>query len=139
MNAFLSGKSGWVWKPAELAALVIGFVIHWTLGVAVIVWKLWNDRQAAPVDLEAGFSEAVARLRAVFERVTGTFDKPLEAADLAPTGNAAFDAHVRETMAKIDAERRALSDEIRAFREFLAEQRASDAETYEQFKARRRG
>ena len=139
MNGFIRGRTGWTWKPAELAALVIGFMIHWTLGLAVIAWKLWNDRQAAPVDLEAGFAEAAARLRSAFERVFSAFDRPLPAGDLSPTGNAAFDAHVREAMAKIDADRRALAEEIKAFRAFLAEQRASDAETYEQFRAKRGG
>ena len=139
MNGFIRGRTGWTWKPAELAALVIGFIIHWTLGLAVIAWKLWNDRQAAPVDLEAGFAEAGARLRGAFDRVFATFDRSVPAGDLSPTGNAAFDAHVREAMAKIDADRRALAEEIKAFRAFLAEQRASDAETYEQFRAKRGG
>jgi hypothetical protein len=139
MSDFIRGKAGWTWKPAELAALIIGFIIHWTLGLAVIAWKLWNDRQAAPVDLEAGFAEAFARLRGAFSRFSSAFDRPVAAGDLSPTGNAAFDAHVRDAMAKIDADRRALAEEIKAFRAFLAEQRATDAETYEQFKAKRGG
>ncbi len=138
MNGFIRGKTGWNWKLAELAALIIGFVIHWTLGLAVLVWKLWNDRQVSPVDLEAGFSEAVARARGAFDRFSSG-GRTIEGDDPASTGNVAFDAHVREEMARIDTDRRVLADEIKAFRVYLAEQRAGDAGAYEHFKARRRG
>lgn len=136
MNSFARLRSGWTWKPLEIAALVVAFIIHWVLGLAVLAWKLWNDRQTSPVDLEAGFAEAATRMRRGVDRVFGGSSSPVTADDLTPTGDPAFDGHVRETLAKIDADRRALADELRAFRAFLAEERARESGAYERFKGR---
>jgi len=40
------------WRPVELAALVIGFVIFWPLGLVVLAWKYWNERAASPRNVD---------------------------------------------------------------------------------------
>jgi hypothetical protein len=52
----------------------------------------------------------------------------------APTGNAAFDAHVREEWERIEADRRRLAEEIAEFRAFLAQERSGDRDVYERFR-----
>jgi hypothetical protein len=137
MNPSYSPRSAWTWRPVELAALVVGFIAWWPLGLAVLAWKFWNDRSARPKDFETALRDGFMRLRETGSRLfTGA--SPIAEDDLAPTGNAAFDAHVRETIARIDADRRALMEEIRAFRAFLAEEQAGRNEMYERFKAKNR-
>jgi hypothetical protein len=137
MNPHYSPRSAWTWRPAELAALVVGFIAWWPLGVAVLAWKFWNDRSARPKDFEQALRDGFLHLRAAAGRMfSGSGTIPED--ELAPTGNAAFDQHVRETLARIDADRRALAEEIRAFRAFLAEEQSGQNEIYERFKTNRR-
>lgn len=141
MNTTCDTKSGWkalwTWKPVELVALVVGFIIWWPLGLGVLVWKYWNDRSAAPQDFETAVSDGLRKARDATRSFFTGLQAPVAGDDLAPTGNAAFDAHVRATLERIDADRRALAEEVRAFRAFLAEEQAGGVETYERFKARR--
>jgi len=58
----------------------------------------------------------------------------ITADDLAPTGNAEFDAHVRAELERIDADRRKLTEEVRAFHDFLEQERAVGADLYERFR-----
>lgn len=128
------------WRPTELAALIIGLIVFWPLGLVVLAWKYWNDRSSSPRNLDEVVGEGVRNLRAFFATA-----KPQPAApdtfadDLAPTGNAAFDAHVREELQRIDTDRRRLADEVRAFRAFLDDERAGGPEVYERFRHRHGG
>ena len=55
------------------------------------------------------------------------------------SGNAAFDAYRRETLDRLEAERRRLDDEQRAFGEFLKNlHRARDQEEFNRFMEERR-
>ena len=139
MNASPPNARGWRWKPVEIAALVAGFLIYWPLGLAVLVWKAWNDRQPAPQDLGQVAQALWARAQTAFDGVfSGLSRAPhLAASDDAPTGNAAFDAYVRGERERLDAERRRLDEEIAAFRAYLAEERANDRDLYERFRAGR--
>lgn len=140
------------WRPTELAALIIGLIVFWPLGLAVLAWKYWNDRSSSPRNLDVVVGEAVRNLRAGLSGVFGS-DRAqpgpagaysgeagtdgLHADDLAPTGNAVFDAHVRDTLQRIDNQRRQLAEEVRAFRAFLDDERSGGPEVYERFRRRR--
>ncbi|MHB2167578.1 DUF2852 domain-containing protein [Alsobacter sp. R-9] len=134
---------GWRWKPVDIVVLVIAFAVWWPAGLAVLVWKLWNDRQPVPTDLADVLQTAAQRLQAGFDSLVAAFSAPSAARPAAgapaPTGNAAFDAHVREEWGRIEAQRRALQEEVDAFRAHLAEERADDRDVYERFRARRTG
>ena len=55
------------------------------------------------------------------------------------TGNAAFDAYRRAELDRLEAQRRALEEESRAFSEFVEElKRARDREQFDAFMAKRR-
>ena len=133
---------GWRWKPVDIAVIVIAFVVWWPLGLAAVVWKLWNDRQANPADLGRLLQTGAERLQAGFDSLMASFSSPAgpvaSSSGLPPvTGNAAFDAHVREEWARIEADRRALMEEVDAFRAHLAAERADDRDVYERFRAGR--
>jgi hypothetical protein len=127
--------TGWRWKPVDLIVLAIAFMVYWPLGLVVLAWKLWNDRQPVPQDLGEMLQSAANRLQQGFDGVMGSFSNGA-AATGAPgaTGNAAFDAHVREEWARIETDRRRLADEVEAFRAFMASERSGDRDLYERFR-----
>lgn len=128
------------WRPIELAALVIGFIIFWPLGLVVLAWKYWNDRSASPRNLDDVICTGVNNVRDGLASVFGSNRAPNVAADdLAPTGNAEFDAHVRAELERIDAERRKLAEEVRAFHEFLEQERAGGSDVYARFRNQQGG
>lgn len=137
------------WRPTELAALIIGLIVFWPLGLVVLAWKYWNDRSSSPRNLDEAVGEGLRNLRAAFAGIFGSGRPPAagtqafaDAAhgdDLAPTGNLAFDTHVRDELQRIDAQRRRLAEEARAFRAFLDEERAGGPEVYERFRRRQHG
>jgi hypothetical protein len=132
--------TGWRWKPVDIAILVIAFIAWWPAGLAFLAWKIWNDRQPVPTDLGQALQAGVERLQAAFDGLVGSFNAPVAPARSGPppvTGNAAFDAHVRAEWSRMEADRRALEDEIEAFRAHLASERADDTEVYERFRAAR--
>ena len=109
------------WKPFEIGAIVVGFLVYWPLGAAFLGWKLWKLKKAGAWDFPArsfgGFG----------------FDPGFT------SGNSAFDAYKRETLARLEEERRKLDEEAHAFAEFVEElKRAKDREEFDAFMAKRR-
>ena len=66
-------------------------------------------------------------------------DAPKPAATPAPSGNAAFDAYKREALDKLEAERRKLDEEQKAFHAFVDKlRRAKDQDKFDRFMAEHR-
>lgn len=127
--------SGWRWKPVDLVLLVIGFALWWPMGLAFLVWKLWNDRRSQPYEIEDVLQRVAASGQIWFDRLAeGWRPAAPSAFDPEPTGNAAFDASIKERAARLSDERRKLEAEIAAFRAFLAKEQAGDASVYERFR-----
>ncbi|MCC5975701.1 MAG: DUF2852 domain-containing protein [Rubellimicrobium sp.] len=99
-------------KGAWIAAMVLGFVFFWPVGLALLAYMIWSKRM---------FTSSGSCRNA---RQSG-----LQAAERAarPSGNSAFDAYKTETL-------RRLQDEQQAFEEFLARLRAAkDKAEFDQF------
>ena len=95
-------------RGAWIAAIVLGFIAFWPLGLALLLWMLWRGK--------AGSKSGSCRRRS---RKTRAFD------------NAAFAAHHEETLRRLD-------EDAGAFEEHLRAQAAErDRETFEAFMARR--
>ena len=41
------------WRAIEIAAVVIGFIVWWPVGLALLLWKLWRNRQGHTEDMVA--------------------------------------------------------------------------------------
>ena len=112
MNTSFAKRSN-RWTPLGIAAMVLGFIVWWPLGLAVIAYIMWGgsvDDLAA--DLVSQFKSAIR------PRASGS-------------GNAAFDAYREETL-------RRLEEEQREFTEFVTRLRhARDREEFERFMAER--
>lgn len=136
IHAQAGAPTGWRWKPVDLVVLVAAFAIWWPLGFVVLAWKLWNDRQPVPQDLGQMLQTGANRLQQGVESLFASFGTAAGsgAGAPAPTGNAAFDAHVREEWARMDADRRKLEEEIAAFRSYVASERSGDRDLYERFR-----
>jgi hypothetical protein len=103
------------WRPLEVAAVLVGFMLFWPLAAAYVGWKIWKTHGR---DAKAAFDFAAWRPAAA--------------------GNSAFEAYRRETLERLERERQKLRDEEREFAEFLRElHRAKDREEFERFMAAR--
>ncbi|MGH6861790.1 MAG: DUF2852 domain-containing protein [Phyllobacterium sp.] len=120
------------WTPATIALMIIGFMLFWPLGFAMLAYILWGDR------LE-GFKRDVNHKT---DRFCGAFRRNKRSAhfgrDTFGTGNAAFDDWRDKELERLAEERRKL-DEMRAeFEDYANElRRAKDREEFERFMAER--
>lgn len=120
------------WTPATIALMIIGFMLFWPLGFAMLAYIVWGDR------LE-GFKRDVNRKTDSF---CGAFRRNKRSAHFgrAPfgTGNAAFDEWRDKELERLDEERRRLEEMRAEFEEYANElRRAKDREEFDRFMANR--
>jgi Protein of unknown function (DUF2852) len=116
------------WTPATIALMVVGFMVFWPLGLAMLAYVIWGDR----LD---GFKRDVNTATDGMFRAAKGFGR-----QEAYTGNVAFDDWRNAEIERLNQERRKL-DEMRAeFEEELRElRRAKDQEEFDRFMAKRSG
>jgi hypothetical protein len=122
------------WRPVELLAMILGFIVFWPIGLAVLAWKVWQKKSAYPGDF-AAFAEQKWRA------ATSGFSRAGRPERWRPfaTGNAAFDDWKSAEIARLEEERRRLEEAQREFAAFLHNLRyARDREEFERFMAERR-
>lgn len=115
------------WTPATIALMVIGFMVFWPLGFAMLAYILWGDR----LD---GFKRDVNRA------TDGLFAGCRRAShSVSPrTGNVAFDEWREKELKRIEEERRKLDEAREEFDSYLHElRRAKDQEEFDRFMASR--
>jgi hypothetical protein len=114
----MSGRPSWFartehWlddkgKGAWIAAMVLGFIFFWPVGLALLAYMIWSKRM---------FSSC--------SRKSATFRTGVSA--MRPSGNSAFDAYKADTL-------RRLEDEQHQFEAFLERLReAKDKAEFDQF------
>ncbi len=104
-------------KGAWIAAMIVGFVVFWPIGLALLAYMIWSKKM---------FSKSCnSGRRSMRHQQSEMWHNARSAAR--PSGNAAFDAYKTETL-------RRLEDEQRAFEEFLARLReAKDKAEFDAF------
>lgn len=124
-------------RSLEIGAIVVGFIYWWPIGLALVAWKFAGYPAFAELRDSArrgvaGFGDGA--------RPVSRFARAFEAASRRDgSGNAAFDAYRRSELERLEAQRRALEAESRAFADFLDElKRAKDREQFDAFMAKRR-
>jgi len=114
--------------PAWIAAMVLGFVIFWPIGLAILGYLIWSGRMGC------GRHGGRDRWK---QRVAGKWEDKMKrwgmtAKAYEPTGNRAFDQYREETL-------RRLEEEAGEFQAFLDKLRmAKDKVEFEQFMTERR-
>ncbi len=123
-------------RPAWIALTVLGFILFWPLGLALLFYILWSGRMncgygrygASPEDKRAHWERKMTRMQEKMARWGGA----APARGFAPTGNRAFDEY-RDSMLQ------RLEDEAKEFQDFLARLRmARDKAEFDQYMADRR-
>lgn len=115
------------WNPMTIGLMVLGFIVFWPLGLAMLAYIIWGDR----------FGEMARDARDQWR--SGAWQGPSGGVHgYGRTGNAAFDEYRERELKRLEEERARL-DRMRAeFDEFLRElRRARDQEEFDRFMANR--
>ncbi|MEM9332484.1 MAG: DUF2852 domain-containing protein [Pseudomonadota bacterium] len=111
------------WTPATIALMVLGFVIFWPLGLAMLAYILWGDRLD---DFKKDINRATDT---VSEKFNASYHR-----NAPRSGNVAFDEWREVELARLEEERRELDESIREFEEYQRElRRAKDKEEFDAF------
>lgn len=97
-------------RPGWIVAMILGFVLFWPLGFAILGYMIWSNRM---------FGSCQHRTR----RVSGGSNR----FHAESTGNAAFDAYRDESLKRLEDENRAFLDFLQKLRE------ARDKAEFDQF------
>ena len=114
------------WTPATIALMVLGFVVFWPLGFAMLAYILFGERLRE-------FK------RDVNERTDGMFagcgrHRNRHRHSFSSTGNVAFDDWREAELARLDEERRKLDAMREEFDTYVRElRRAKDQEEFDRF------
>ena len=116
------------WTPLTIALMVLGFVVFWPLGLAMLAYIIWGDR----LD---GFKRDVNR--ATDDMFTGC--RRARRHSHARTGNVAFDDWREKELERLAEERRKLDEAREEFDEYMRElRRAKDQKEFDRFMAKRK-
>lgn len=118
-------------KPAWIALMVIGFIVFWPIGLAILAYLIWSGRMGCgrDGDIQHWRERAAERWERKRERWERRWGAP---AGLHPSGNRAFDEYREEAL-------RRLQEEANEFREFLERLRmAKDRAEFDEFMRERR-
>ena len=144
VSSSFGGRSGYCgrmrWKPFEIAAMVLGFIVFWPIGLAVLFAKIWQRQDGHQGDLFAFAREKTAGFQQTFHSQTGFGGQSAAASGWRSTGNVAFDEWREGELARLEAERRKLAEAERDFAQHIEElRRARDREEFESFMRARKG
>jgi hypothetical protein len=157
-----AGPSVAGWKPVEIVAMVLGFILYWPIGLAILIAKLWQKESAYAGDLPSFVGAKMQqKFREKWEQKMGRHGFGMRRKDFynwsvgdpraqrgcggspwqwkpASTGNLAFDEWREAELARIEAEREKLRAAEQEFSTFVDNlRRAKDREEFERFLAQR--
>jgi hypothetical protein len=118
------------WTPATIALMVIGFMVFWPLGLAMLAYIIWGDRLDG---FKRDWKGAKGSMFAGCGRKAREAYRPH-----ARTGNVAFDDWRDKELQRLDEERRKLDEMRDEFDAYARElRRAKDQEEFDRFMAAR--
>lgn len=105
-------------KPAWITAMVLGFIVFWPAGIAILAYLLWSGRMWNGAGCGKGWQDK--------RKAWQGFGRTMRS-----SGNRAFDDYKAETLKRLE-------DEQREFLSFLERLRkAKDQAEFDQFMAER--
>jgi len=114
------------WTPVTIAMMIIGFMIFWPLGLAMIAYILWGDRLE---EFKSGVNRRTDGFAKGWSRDCGSFRNRHSG-----TGNVAFDEWRDAEIERLREERRQLEEMRAEFDAHLHElRRAKDREEFDAF------
>ena len=124
------------WTPATIALMIIGFMIFWPLGVAMIAYIVWGDRLD---QFKADVNRATDKATNAFSggNFRGPFGRNVTGG-MARTGNVAFDDWRETELKRLHEERMKLDTARAEFDDYARElRRAKDEEEFNSFMSHR--
>jgi hypothetical protein len=116
--------------PAWIGLSVLGFLIWWPAGLAMLAFTWWSGRMSG--NSMSRWEQKVARMQERMGAMGARMGAPGGFGMSRSSGNAAFDSYREETL-------RRLEDEQREFQSFLERLRqARDKSEFDQFMSERR-
>lgn len=112
------------WRPINIILMVLGFIIFWPLGLAMLAYNIWgNEMRAwfsdAKSSFEGGPKSSCARYRA-------------------RSGNVAFDEFRENELKRLSEERRKLDEMRDDFDSYMRDlRRAKDQEEFDRYMSER--
>ena len=124
------GGHAFGFRPLELIAIILGFVVFWPLGLALLVWRGFQ-RKFGPGGggpaFAAGFGQGPAMWRGMHRN--GYY---------ASSGNVVFDEWKASELKRLEEERQKLAESQREFAEYLNHLRqAKDRGEFDRFRNER--
>jgi hypothetical protein len=86
-------------KAAWIAAMVLGFILFWPVGLAILAYMIWGKQMFNGARKSCGWGGTQYRHA------------------MRPSGNSAFDAYKSETLKRLEEEQAAFDDFLRRLRE----------------------
>ena len=116
------------WSPLTIVLMLLGFVVFWPLGLAVLAYILWGQRFSGSGDRAERWINRQKQWAGRCGSHHGFAGQGFS------SGNAAFDAYREEQLKRLDEERRKLDDEVEAFHEHMRNLRmARDREEFDRY------
>jgi hypothetical protein len=152
MSAGSGAESPWgchghvPWKPLELVAMILGFIVFWPIGLAIVFWKIWQRKSGYEGDLFSFAQQQASRFQQGASeptRASGGSGAPQGwrgPSFMRSSGNVAFDEWREAELARLEEERRKLAEAERDFSDHIDQlRRAKDREEFDSFMRARKG
>jgi len=118
------------WTPATIALMVLGFVVFWPLGLAMLAYILFGERLRG---FKRDANDRADRMFAGCRRAGRRYNTHFT------TGNVAFDDWRKAELERLEEERRKLDEMREEFDNYVRElRRAKDQEEFDRFMRERR-
>ena len=134
-------RHGPPWKPVELLAMILGFIVFWPIGLGVLFWKMWQKKTGYEGDIADFVQDKWQNSQAWSWAACGPARAgfaggPWQRAGfrMRSTGNRAFDDWRDAELARLEEERQKLVAAEREFAEYIENlRRARDREEFDRF------
>jgi hypothetical protein len=118
------------WTPATIALMVLGFVVFWPLGLAMLAYIIFGDRLRG---FKRDANDRADRWFGSCRRASRRYNTHFS------TGNVAFDDWRKAELDRLDEERRRLDEMREEFDSYARElRRAKDQEEFDRFMRERK-
>lgn len=119
------------WGPLTIALMVLGFVVWWPVGLAVLGYILWGEKFGGSAEKAEGFFN---RQKAWCNNQSFRHGHRGHGNWRNSSGNAAFDEYRAEQLRRLEEERKRLDEEVNAFQEYMRNlHMAKDREEFDRF------
>ena len=117
------------WTPLTIGLMVLGFMVWWPLGLAMIAYIIWGERFQCEIDtVQRNFKNAVR------ESGWGAHGPFTRSSHSQTTRNSAFNNYRAQEIDRLEKERKRLDDDVREFEDYLGNLRqARDKEEFDRF------